>query len=54
MEQASEWKRKFGKLPYGRGLGVAGSCYISGTNYPIYPNGCRSPPSRSRSTGRAE
>jgi len=22
----------------GRGVGVAGSCYISGTNYPIYPN----------------
>jgi 4-hydroxybenzoyl-CoA reductase subunit alpha len=27
-----------GKLPFGRGVGVAGSCYISGTNYPIYPN----------------
>jgi len=38
VEQASDWKRKFGKLPYGRGVGVAGSCYISGTNYPIYPN----------------
>jgi CO/xanthine dehydrogenase Mo-binding subunit len=25
-------------MPYGRGIGVAGSCYISGTNYPIYPN----------------
>src|SRR3569833_4271103 len=24
--------------PYGRVIGVAGSCYISGTNYPIYPN----------------
>ena len=23
---------------FGRGLGVAGSMYISGTNYPIYPN----------------
>jgi CO/xanthine dehydrogenase Mo-binding subunit len=25
-------------MPYGRGLGVAGSTYISGTNYPVYPN----------------
>ena len=38
VEQASEWKKKFGKMPYGKGVGVAGSCYISGTNYPIYPN----------------
>ncbi len=38
VENASGWKKKHGKLPYGRGVGVAGSCYISGTNYPIYPN----------------
>ncbi len=38
VERASEWRRKFRQLPYGRGVGVAGSCYISGTNYPIYPN----------------
>jgi len=38
VERASDWKRKFRKMPYGRGVGVAGSCYISGTNYPIYPN----------------
>src|SRR5687767_2784489 len=38
VENASDWTRKFRKLPYGHGLGVAGSCYISGTNYPIYPN----------------
>jgi 4-hydroxybenzoyl-CoA reductase subunit alpha len=38
VERASAWGRKFRKLPYGRGVGVAGSCYISGTNYPIYPN----------------
>ncbi len=38
VESASEWKGRYGKLEYGRGLGVAGSCYISGTNYPIYPN----------------
>jgi 4-hydroxybenzoyl-CoA reductase subunit alpha len=38
VERASDWKRKWRQLPYGRGVGVAGSCYISGTNYPIYPN----------------
>ncbi|MBW3552896.1 MAG: molybdopterin-dependent oxidoreductase [Gemmatimonadetes bacterium] len=38
VEKASGWKDKFGRLPRGRGIGVAGSCYISGTNYPIYPN----------------
>jgi len=38
VEEASEWKARRGKLPYGRGLGVAGSMYISGTAYPVYPN----------------
>jgi 4-hydroxybenzoyl-CoA reductase subunit alpha len=38
VEAASEWKRKHRRMEYGRGVGVAGSCYISGTNYPIYPN----------------
>ncbi len=38
VEKASDWKTRRGKLPYGRGLGVAGSMYISGTNYPVYPN----------------
>jgi 4-hydroxybenzoyl-CoA reductase alpha subunit len=38
VEQASGWKERFRRLPYGRGLGVAGSMYISGTNYCIYPN----------------
>jgi 4-hydroxybenzoyl-CoA reductase subunit alpha len=38
VERASGWKERWGKLPRGQGLGVAGSCYISGTNYPIYPN----------------
>ncbi len=38
VEKASDWKRKFRRLPYGRGVGVAGSMYISGTNYCIYPN----------------
>jgi 4-hydroxybenzoyl-CoA reductase alpha subunit len=38
VERASGWKEKFRRMGYGRGVGVAGSCYISGTNYPIYPN----------------
>ena len=38
VEKASDWKARRGKLPFGRGLGVAGSMYISGTNYPVYPN----------------
>lgn len=38
VERASGWKDKFRRLPFGRGVGVAGSTYISGTNYPIYPN----------------
>ena len=38
VERASGWRERYGKLSRGRGLGVAGSMYISGTNYPIYPN----------------
>lgn len=38
VERASGWKDKFRRMPYGRGIGVAGSMYISGTNYCIYPN----------------
>lgn len=38
VERASGWIKRRGTLPYGRGLGVAGSSYISGTNYPVYPN----------------
>jgi len=38
VERESEWRSRHGKLPAGRGLGVAGSMYISGTNYPVYPN----------------
>jgi 4-hydroxybenzoyl-CoA reductase subunit alpha len=37
VARASGWERR-GKLGAGRGLGVASSMYISGTNYPIYPN----------------
>jgi CO/xanthine dehydrogenase Mo-binding subunit len=38
VEKASGWKQRYGRMPYGRGLGVAGSTYISGTNYCVYPN----------------
>jgi 4-hydroxybenzoyl-CoA reductase alpha subunit len=38
VESASDWKKRRGKLPRGHGLGIAGSMYISGTNYPVYPN----------------
>jgi 4-hydroxybenzoyl-CoA reductase alpha subunit len=38
VERRSGWIEKRRALPYGRGIGVAGSTYISGTNYPIYPN----------------
>lgn len=38
VQRASGWNEKFRAMPFGRGIGVAGSTYISGTNYPIYPN----------------
>jgi 4-hydroxybenzoyl-CoA reductase alpha subunit len=38
VERASGWASKWRRMAYGRGVGVAGSSYISGTNYPIYPN----------------
>ena len=38
VEAASRWKTRHGKLGRGRGLGCAGSMYISGTNYCVYPN----------------
>lgn len=34
----SRFYERYKKLPYGHGLGVAVSMYISGTNYPVYPN----------------
>jgi 4-hydroxybenzoyl-CoA reductase subunit alpha len=37
-EAASGWKERWGSLPRGRGLGIAASTYISGTNYCIYPS----------------
>ena len=38
VEAARGWKERRKKLGYGKGLGVAASAYISGTNYCIYPN----------------
>ena len=38
VRRRSGWDEKHKKLPFGRGIGVACSMYISGTNYPIYPN----------------
>ncbi len=38
VEDASDWTYKRANLGYGQGVGVAGSTYISGTNYPVYPN----------------
>ncbi len=34
----SGWSEKHGKLPYGRGLGLACSSYLSGAGLPIYWN----------------
>jgi 4-hydroxybenzoyl-CoA reductase subunit alpha len=34
----SEWKRKFQQLPYGKGVGLACSSYITGAGLPIYWN----------------
>lgn len=36
--EISGWKEKFRKLPEGRGVGLACSCYLSGAGLPIYPN----------------
>jgi len=35
---ASDWKAKFGKLPRGRGVGLACSSYLCGAGLPIYWN----------------
>ncbi len=35
---ASGWREKFGRLPGGRGIGLAASSYISGAGLPIYWN----------------
>jgi 4-hydroxybenzoyl-CoA reductase alpha subunit len=36
--EASGWREKHGKLPPGRGIGIAASSYISGAGLPIYWN----------------
>jgi len=35
VAEASGWKAKYGKLPYGKGIGIAGSHYVSGAANPI-------------------
>ncbi|MEX0692696.1 MAG: molybdopterin cofactor-binding domain-containing protein [Gemmatimonadales bacterium] len=35
---ASGWRKRYGKLPYGHGLGLACSSYLSGAGLPIYWN----------------
>ena len=34
--ELSGWWEKRGKLPKGKGIGIAGGCFISGPGYPIY------------------
>ncbi|MFQ5767026.1 MAG: xanthine dehydrogenase family protein molybdopterin-binding subunit [Acidobacteriota bacterium] len=36
--ERSEWKKRFGKLPQGTGVGLACSAYLSGAGLPIYWN----------------
>jgi 4-hydroxybenzoyl-CoA reductase subunit alpha len=36
--RTSNWKEKFRKLPEGRGVGLACSCYLTGAGLPIYWN----------------
>ena len=36
--EGSRWKERFRRLPYGRGIGIACSSYISGAGLPIYWN----------------
>lgn len=36
--EASDWKNKFSKMPYGRGVGIACGCYLTGAGLPIYWN----------------
>jgi 4-hydroxybenzoyl-CoA reductase subunit alpha len=38
VTQAADWKNTFGKLPHGRGVGIACSSYLSGAGLPIYYN----------------
>jgi 4-hydroxybenzoyl-CoA reductase subunit alpha len=36
--EASDWKNKYKKLPYGKGIGIACSSYLCGAGLPIYWN----------------
>jgi 4-hydroxybenzoyl-CoA reductase subunit alpha len=36
--EGSDWNARYGKLPYGRGLGLACGSYLSGAGLPIYWN----------------
>jgi len=36
--EASDWKNKYRKLPYGKGIGLACGSYLSGAGLPIYWN----------------
>jgi len=36
--KSSGWNEKFRKMPYGRGIGLACSCYLTGAGLPIYWN----------------
>jgi len=38
VTHAADWKSTFGKLPRGRGVGIACSSYLSGAGLPIYYN----------------
>jgi 4-hydroxybenzoyl-CoA reductase alpha subunit len=38
VTEGSDWSNRFRKLPYGRGLGLACSSYITGAGLPIYWN----------------
>lgn len=38
VAEASDWKARFQKLPYGKGIGFACSSYICGAGLPIYWN----------------
>ena len=38
VERMSSWKERWGRLPYGQGLGFACSSYLSGAGLPIYWN----------------
>ncbi|NLN59609.1 MAG: molybdopterin-dependent oxidoreductase [Deltaproteobacteria bacterium] len=38
VAETVDWKNKHGKLPYGKGVGLAGGFYVTGAAYPIYAN----------------